>query len=177
MNTFKQFLLLEEIIMLATLEKADKGYIATFERRFKSSVEEVWSALTENDKLQQWMPNLEVVDLHTNGIMKFNMNDGTGHSFNISILDCKENAYWQFEWGDGSVRFELEPKEDESVLLLKEYIPILNDHVPKDLAGWQVCLEMLYEVLNGRKMAFPKQSWEAHYEEYKKQVRPLLDEA
>ncbi|UUI03967.1 SRPBCC family protein [Oceanobacillus jeddahense] len=162
--------------VLASLEKTENGYIAIFKRQWENAVEEVWSALTENNKLQQWMPNLEVVDLRTNGTMKFNMNDGTGEFFEITILDCKENSYWQFEWGEGSVRFELKPAEDECVVLLKEYIPVLNNHIAKDLAGWQICLEMLHEVLKGRQMEFPKQSWEAYYEEYQKIVHPLLDD-
>jgi len=162
--------------MLAIVEKTEKGYSATFERRFKSSVEAVWSTLTQNDKLQQWMPNLEVVDLRKNGTMKFNMNDGTGNSFEIAILDFQAQTHWQFEWGDGSVRFELEPVENGCVLLLKEYIPALNNHIPKDLAGWQVCLEMFQAELEGKPMDFPKESWEAHYKAYQKKINPFLKE-
>lgn len=53
--------------MSASFEKTENGYTAIFKRRYENSIEEVWSALTENNKLQQWMPNLEVVDLRTNG--------------------------------------------------------------------------------------------------------------
>ncbi|WP_152656005.1 SRPBCC family protein [Oceanobacillus sp. CFH 90083] len=163
--------------MLATLEKAENGYTAIFKREWKNTVEEVWSALTENNKLQQWMPNLEVADLRTDGMMKFNMNDGTGKFLDITILDYKEKSYWQFEWGEGSVRFELESAKDGCILLLKEYIPALNNHIPKDLAGWHICLEMLDEVLKGRKMEFPKDLWEARYEDYKQIIRPFLKDA
>ncbi|GIO23341.1 SRPBCC family protein [Oceanobacillus sp. J11TS1] len=161
--------------MLATLEKTENGYTATFNRRWGNTLEKVWNTLTKNDKLQQWMPNLEVADLRKNGRMKFNMNDGTGKAFDISILDYKETSYLQFEWGEGSVRFELEPAEDECILVLKEYIPALNNHIPKDLAGWHICLDMFHEVLEGRKMDFPKESWEEQYEEYKKIVNPFLN--
>ncbi|MDF2652755.1 MAG: hypothetical protein K0Q73_8560, partial [Paenibacillus sp.] len=37
--------------MLADLRQAETGYIARYERHFKHSVEQVWSYLTENDKL------------------------------------------------------------------------------------------------------------------------------
>lgn len=131
----------------------------------------------KNDKLQQWMPNLEVVDLNENGKMKFNMNDGTGKSLDISILDFQMRSYWQFEWGEGSVRFELEPAGNECILKLKEYIPVLNAHVPKDLAGWHICLDMFEAALEGRPVDFPKESWEMKYEAYKKLVDPLLQEA
>lgn len=162
--------------MQAIVEKTEQGYLATFGRRFESSVDAVWSTLTQNDKLQQWMPNLEIVDLRKNGTMKFHMNDGTGNSFEIAILDFQEQVYWQFEWGDGSVRFELESAENGCVLLLKEFIPALNNHIPKDLAGWQVCLEMFQAALDGNPIDFPKESWKAHYEEYQKRVYPFFNE-
>ncbi|MFD1065068.1 SRPBCC family protein [Oceanobacillus locisalsi] len=162
--------------MSATLEKAANGYIATYERQWEKTIEEVWSVLTQNDKLQQWMPNLEVVDLRKNGTMTFHMNDGIGSSFSISILDFQAYSYWQFEWGDGSVRFELEPVEEGCKLILKEYIPAMSNHVPKDLAGWYICLDMFQAVLEGKPMDFPKESWKTHYEAYKKQAAPFLSE-
>ncbi|MEK4299851.1 SRPBCC family protein [Oceanobacillus sp. FSL W8-0428] len=162
--------------MLAAVEKTENGYIATFARNFNSSVDEVWGTLIKNDKLQQWMPNLEVVDLRKSRKMKFNMNDGTGNSFEIAILDFQPQTYWQFEWGEGSVRFELEQAGDACVLVLKEYIPVLNDHVPKDLAGWHICLDMFEAALTGRPVGFPKESWKMKYEAYKKIVHPFLQE-
>ncbi|WP_080875598.1 SRPBCC family protein [Oceanobacillus timonensis] len=162
--------------MLATLEQVGNEYIATFERHWENTVEEVWSVLTQNNKLQQWMPNLEVVDLRKNGTMTFHMNDGTGNSFGISILDFQAQSHWQFEWGDESVRFELEAEEEGCKFVLKEYIPILNDHTPKDLAGWHICLDMFQAALNGEPIDFPVESWKAEYEAYKKIVQPFLEE-
>ena len=40
----------EELHMLAVIEKVEGGNIARFERLLKHSVEQVWAALTENDK-------------------------------------------------------------------------------------------------------------------------------
>lgn len=36
---------------------------ARFERLLNHSAEKVWAAITENDKLEKWMPNLEVKEL------------------------------------------------------------------------------------------------------------------
>jgi uncharacterized protein YndB with AHSA1/START domain len=46
--------------MLASIQKVEGGYIARFDRPLKHSVEKVWAALTENDKLARWMSNLQV---------------------------------------------------------------------------------------------------------------------
>ncbi|GAB2567732.1 SRPBCC family protein [Gracilibacillus alcaliphilus] len=152
--------------MLAVLEKTKESYTAVYQRPLAASVQAVWSVLTENDQLQHWMPNLEVADLRKGGTIKFHMNDGTGEAFDIAILDFKEFVYLQFEWGEGSVRFELTPQAEGCLLRLTEYLPFLNDHTPKDLAGWHVCLDMFQSVLKGEHMDFPEKEWAIWYEKY-----------
>lgn len=152
--------------MLAVIEKVEGGYIARYNRPLKHSVEKVWAALTENDKLEKWMPNLEVVHLQQGGTITFNMNDGTGSSFGMNIRDFKEHAVLEYEWGDGWVRFELSSKSDGCLLVLKEFIPELTDHTSKDLAGWHVCLDVFSALLEGRFMDFPKGDWEKWHDKY-----------
>ncbi|MBM7585409.1 uncharacterized protein YndB with AHSA1/START domain [Bacillus pakistanensis] len=152
--------------MLAVVEMVKGGYIATYNRPLHHSVENVWVTLTENGNLEKWMSNLQVVDLREGGTIKFNMNDGTGKSFDIAIMDFKEMAYLQFEWGEGWVRFELFPKDDDCLLVLKEFIPSLSDHTSVDLAGWHVCLDMFSALLEGQQMDFPKGEWENYHGKY-----------
>ncbi len=152
--------------MLAVVEKVENGYIAKYNRPLKHSVEKVWGALTENDKLKKWMSNLQVEDLQKEGTIKFNMNDGTGDSFDIKILDMKKQSFLQFEWGEGWVRFELYPSDEGCLLILKEFIPALSDQTSKDLAGWHVCLDMMRAVLEGKEMEFPIDEWRKWHEQY-----------
>ncbi len=49
--------------MLATIQKQPNNYVVTFTRSLPHSIDAVWAVLTENDKLQKWMSNLEVIDL------------------------------------------------------------------------------------------------------------------
>jgi uncharacterized protein YndB with AHSA1/START domain len=143
--------------MLAVIEKVEGGNIARFDRPLNHPVEKVWAALTQNNKLEKWMPNLQVKDLRSGGIIKFNMNDGTGASFDIKIRDYKENEVVEYEWGDGWVRFELYPKQEGCLLVVKEIIRTINDHTSKDLAGWHVCLDVLSDLLRGHYYTeFPK---------------------
>ncbi|WP_042347700.1 SRPBCC family protein [Bacillus massiliigorillae] len=152
--------------MLAAIEQIEDGYIAQFQRPFKHSANHVWAALTENNQLAIWMSNLQVVDLRKNGNIKFNMNDGTGKSLNMKITDFEDNSIVEFEWGNGKVRFEVVATEEGCILLMHEFLPIINDHTPKDLAGWHVCLQILSELLDGKVIDFPKDEWEFWYEKY-----------
>lgn len=161
--------------MLAVIEKIKAGFMARYERPLNHSITNVWDALTKNDKLAQWMPNLEVVCLEQNGIIKFNMNDGTGNFFDMKIRDYKENEILEFEWGNGWVCFELISKPVGCLLVLKEFFPALNDHTPKDLAGWHVCLDVLSDLLEGHTYAeFPRGKWEKWHKEYIKLVEGSL---
>lgn len=153
--------------MLAVIEKVDGGFIARYDRPLNHSIAKVWSALTQNEKLGKWMPNLQVEDLKNGGIIKFNMNDGTGASFDIKIRDYKENEVLEYDWGDGWVRFELYPKPEGCLLVLKEFIRTMNDHTSKDLAGWHVCLDVMTDLLEGQDNAeFPKGNWEKWHKKY-----------
>jgi uncharacterized protein YndB with AHSA1/START domain len=159
--------------MIASIQKTEGGYIAQFDRPFKHFVQKVWAALTQNDKLARWMPNLQVEDLREGGIIKFDMKDGTGTFIDIEITDFQKDSVLEYTWGDGKVRFELYPNPDGCLLILKEFISTLNDHTPKDLAGWHVCLDVLSALLDGHFMEFPKGEWQKWHEQYVVEVKQL----
>lgn len=159
--------------MLAVIEKVEGGYIARFDRPLNHSVEKVWAALTENDKLAKWMPNLQVEDLRQGGTIKFDMKDGSGTFLDIEITDFIEYSVLEYTWGKDRVRFELYPKPDGCLLVLKEFISTLSDHTSKDLSGWHVCLDVLSALLNGITMEFPKGEWAKWHEQYVEAVRQM----
>lgn len=161
--------------MLALIEKIDTEYVAQFNRPLHYSVEQVWAVLTENEKLARWMPNLHIEDLRKGGIIKFDMMDGSGKFINIDILECQMNSVLEFTWGEDRVRFEVHKNPDGCLLILKEFIHEINDHTPKDLAGWHICLEMFSSVIDGHNTEFPKSEWEKWYERYKLVVSKIGD--
>lgn len=160
--------------MYAIIEKVEKGYIAWFDRHYNQSVEEVWAALSNNDFLPKWMPNLKVKELKQGGAITFNMFDGT--SFDMVITDYKEMSVLEYEWGSGHVRFELFSEEAGCHLVLKEFIPGISDHTAKDLAGWHVCMDVFTDLLNGKEQAFPVGDWDKWYPHYAKSVEAFQSE-
>lgn len=157
----------------AVIEIEGNGIIARFDRLLNHPVEKVWGALTENDKVEKWMSNLEMKDLRKDGTIKFNFNDGSGKSFDMKIRDFRESAVLDFEWGDGWVRFEVSPEKDGCSLVLKESITPVNDHTSKDLAGWHICLDMFSDLLDGHHQDFPMDEWEKWHKEYMDAVKRM----
>ncbi|PLR97568.1 SRPBCC family protein [Bacillus sp. T33-2] len=159
--------------MLAVLKKIESGYLARYDRPLKHPVEKLWAALTENDKLANWFPNLQVQELREGGTIKFDMKDGSGTFIDMKILDYELHSVLEFTWGNDRVRFELYPNPDGCLLVLKEFISTLTDHTPKDLSGWHVTLDVLSALLDGRQMEFPKGEWEKWHENYIIAVKQL----
>ncbi|RWS44621.1 SRPBCC family protein [Bacillus mycoides] len=157
--------------MLAQIEKQTDGYIIKFERQFPNTIEEVWSVLTENSKLKKWMSNLQIENLKTGGIIKFDMMDGS--FLNIDILECQLNSVLEFTWDKDRVRFEINKEENGSLLLLKEYIHELTDHTPKYIAGWHICLDLFSSVLEGKEKEFSKEEWRKWFEKYKGKIHEM----
>lgn len=159
--------------MIAEIGKLTDGYIVEFERQFSYTIEEVWSVLTENSKLKKWMSNLQIESLKTNGVIKFDMMDGS--FINIDIIECQQNSVLEFTWDKDRVRFEIYKEENGTLLLLKEYIHVLTDHTPKDIAGWHICLELFSAVLEGEEKEFSKDKWQQWFEIYKDKVLKVLE--
>ncbi|MDP1455941.1 SRPBCC family protein [Bacillus wiedmannii] len=154
--------------MIAEIWKLTNGYIVKFERRFPNTIEEVWSVLTENSKLKKWMSNLQIESLKTGGIIKFDMMDGS--FINMDILERQVNSVLEFTWDKDRVRFEIHKEESGTLLLLKEYIHVLTDHTPKDIAGWHICLDLFSSVLEGKEKEFSKDEWQQWFETYKNKI-------
>lgn len=153
--------------MIAKIEKKQRGYIARFERHVEHSVGEVWSWLTENEKLAQWFNELRVGELCEGGFMKFEMPDGTFED--LEITELKKHAVFEFSWWVDSVRFELTPVSNGCKLVLIERIENITDHTTKDLAGWHVCLDVIVALMDGRTIA-RMEEWKKWYEEYKQVI-------
>lgn len=110
--------------------------------------------LTDNNKLKKWMSNLQIENLKTGGIIKFDMMDGSFLS--IEILECQPNSVLEFTWDKDRVRFEIHKEGKGSLLLLKEFLHELTDHTPKDIAGWHICLDLFLLFYKVKKKNFQK---------------------
>lgn len=112
------------------------------------------------------MSHLQAVDLRKGGIIRFNMNDGTGTFEDMEITDYEALSVLEFTWGEDRVRFEVSAKPEGSLLVLKEFIGTITGHTPKDLAGWHICLDSLSALLDGQAIDFQMEEWKEWHEKY-----------
>ena len=156
--------------MLAAIRKSEGTYIAEFERSLQHPVEKVWSFLTENEKLKLWFSELSIDELVAGGIIKFDMGDGSFEE--MKILEVQPWRVLEYTWDKDVVRFELSPVEGGCKLSLIEKITTLNDHTPRDLAGWHVCLDVIAALLD--EIEFERgEQWKVWYERYREAIAAL----
>lgn len=159
--------------MLARIQKVENGYSAIFERNLRHSIEDVWSYLTDNEKLPKWFPELSVSDLREGGYIKFDM--GNGNFEKMEILDIKMQSVLEYTWGEDIVRFELLKEPGGCLLVLHEKIRKITEHTPRDLAGWHVCLDVIQALLDGTTIE-RKKEWELWYEKYIKEIEKVTEQ-
>lgn len=157
--------------MIATIQKENDIYTARYERNLQHSVNEVWSMLTENDKLQQWFTELQVVDLRQGGLIKFDMQDGS--FIDMQILDYEPLKVLAFEWDKDIARFELSPVSGGCQLTFIETISSFTEQTIKDLAGWHVCLDAIEAILDGRAIA-RNDEWKDWYVKYEELLQKVM---
>ncbi|WP_340012517.1 SRPBCC family protein [Paenibacillus sp. FSL H7-0690] len=157
--------------MLANIQKEDQHYVARFERQLKHSATEIWSYLTENEKLALWFSELQIEDLREGGLIKFDMQNGTFVDMEITAL--LHQSIFEFTWAEDLVRFELYPNSEGCLLVLNETLQTLTPHTPRDLAGWHVCLEVFQHLLEGTTLESRKDEWNKWYEQYREAISKL----
>ena len=156
--------------MIARIQKVENGYNAIYERHLNHPKEDVWSYLTDNEKLPNWFSELRVDELREGGVIKFDMGDGTFDE--LSILELEINSVLEFSWWVDTVRFELFQESEGTLLRFIENIHTITDHTPKDLAGWHVCLDVIEALLDGRTIE-RKEEWKIWYERYAKEIEKV----
>ena len=128
----------------------DQGLTVEFQGIFKAKVEDVWDMLTNNDKLKLWFPELEFISLKPGGQLRFNHQDG--ESEEMMVLDVEAPNYLSFTWDINTITFDLKALENNSQTEVNftEWLAEVNDHSPRDVTSWMVCLNCIADLFEGK---------------------------
>ncbi len=150
-------------------EVAD-GYELRFERLYKQSVDTVWQALTNPDRIEEWL-GVADVDLRVGG--RFMLLEVGGQGIAGVILELEpprllEYTWDSAEWTGGPVRYELSTEPAGTRLVFTHIHPAKSwDQFGfKSLAGWHALLDLLGLALEGRPESWHMGRWQGHHERY-----------
>ena len=147
--------------LLGSLRAADGVGVVRIEDRFDTDVDDLWSALTEPDRLSRWFGDVDG-DLHINGQFRLHVTandlDSTGRveacepPTRLRVTTRETDESWRRGAGvppfDQSVEATLHPDGDGTLLVLEiRGTPL--DVIAFYGAGWQVHVERLAAYLAG----------------------------
>jgi uncharacterized protein YndB with AHSA1/START domain len=142
---------------LGQVLQRDGHYTLRFERHLEHPVSRVWEALTQPEYLSKWIAEARV-DLRPGGEFILDYT----HSPEVmrgQITRLREYALLEYTWLEGPdqeaslVCWELCPQGPNACLLVLTHEK-LTRQVPDFGAGWHTHIDLLVEVLNGRRNAF-----------------------
>lgn len=131
---------------LGEIRRTADGYDLVFERRLAQPVEKVWAALTQPERISEWLMTRTEVDLRVGGRFALDWIDGA-HAMvgEITALEPPRLIAWTWpheEHPDSVVRWELEALDDGCRLTLTQ-TNMRKPHVLDVAAGWHAYLECL----------------------------------
>ncbi|WP_203916672.1 SRPBCC family protein [Rugosimonospora africana] len=130
------------------LERIDDRWRLRFSRRLAHTPEKVWRALTEPEHLAAWFPTTIEGDRAAGASLRFAHPEGKGPAFTGTMIAYQPPSLMEFEWGTDTLRFELRPDGDGTVLTLLDLFDE-QGKAARDAAGWHVCLDLLGVHLDG----------------------------
>jgi uncharacterized protein YndB with AHSA1/START domain len=134
-----------------------------FERRYDFAPEEVWSALTEPERLTRWLANVAELELRVGGrFVLVWQEDNQRTDGTVLVLEpgrVLELAWTYPDEPDSAVRFELTPDGDGTVLIL-DHRGLPPASIAGYGAGWHSHLDSLEAHLAGTEA-----DWSARFEE------------
>jgi uncharacterized protein YndB with AHSA1/START domain len=157
---------------LGSFEKLgeNKG-VLRFVRRLAHPRERVWRAITEPEHLKAWFPSTIDGERKTGAAITLVFPDNMAPPANGAILAYEPPRLFEFTWGEDTLRFELQPDGDGTLLTLTNTIVEIGK-AARDGAGWQVCLDALELDLDGKGGREALGRWAEFSEQYKERFGP-----
>lgn len=136
-----------------------------FERRYDAKPEELWSALTEPERLGRWLADVAELELRVGGRFLLRWGDGDDNQeTDGTILALEPGRVLELNWTypgepDSVARFELRPDGDGTILVL-DHRGLPPDAIAGYGAGWHSHLDSLAAHLAGGEA-----DWSARFQE------------
>ena len=158
-----------------TLERTADGGIIRFERRLPHPVEAVWDAITDPARLADWWLPFDAditVDLRAGGEMVFAARSGEPPPMTCTILRVEPPVLFEHTHfvANVTLRWELEPVPEGTVLRFSQYVPDVDDAVEGCwMVGLHASLARLGPALAGTPVPWDWDSFAAHQTRYAEQ--------
>ena len=157
-----------------TIMVVDGTSVVRMEDRYRTSVDDLWSALTDPERLARWVAQVEG-DLRLGGAFRATFTSGWEGPGRVDVCEPPRRLLVTMSPGEDQqteIEVELAPDRHMTRLVIEERgIPL--DEVAAHGAGWQVHVEDLAAHLAGRSTAEWRSRWTELIPAYREQERRL----
>jgi len=142
--------------------------VVRFERWYAASAEQLWSALTDPDRMRRWLGAEASIAASVGGAIRLRWEGGEEMEGVITAFEPERLL--AFTWREpalgveSAVRFDLRAEGDGTLLIL-EHVGVPADQAAGFGAGWHGHLDALFATLAGR-AADPQQRYREMAPEY-----------
>jgi uncharacterized protein YndB with AHSA1/START domain len=150
----------ETIAVHGRLEPVGDRWQLQFTRKLPHTREKVWRALTEPEHLAAWFPTDIEGERAPGAALRFVFRKGEMPPTDGEMITYDPPSALEFTWGDETLRFDLQPDDDGTLLVFRNTFDDLGK-AARDAAGWHACLDVLGYDLAGREAPWaPQARWD-----------------
>ena len=133
----------------AHIHKEGEQWTLVLVRELRHSPDKVWLALTDPAQLAQWAPFNASRSMGKVGTVSLTtVNAPVEQVSQTEITRAIEPELLEYKWGDGQMRWELEPNGSGTKLTL--WHGIQRPYIAMGAAGWHICLDVLDGLIAGQ---------------------------
>lgn len=154
---------------LGTLTAHGDRWRLTFVRRLAHPQEKVWRAVTEPEHLAVWFPDRIVGEMKAGASLRFEADVHDDFEGEMTAFDPP--SVMELTWGTDSIRIELEPDGDGTVLRLTDTFDE-RGKAARDGSGWHECLDRLASDLGGVAPPAWGSDWRGIFDRYVAHLGP-----
>ncbi|HEX3316781.1 MAG TPA: SRPBCC family protein [Solirubrobacteraceae bacterium] len=153
--------------MTVTLHTDQGRATLRFERELRHGQDRVWRAITDPTELKAWFPSAVVYEPRVGAPMTFDFGGKHGIApMPGEVLEWDPPRAFAFMWGEDTLRFELAPAGEGTLLVFTHAFAHEPGKPARDAAGWEACFEAFDALLEGESKRPGDADWSGYYEGY-----------
>lgn len=132
----------------AEVRKEGENWTLVLVRELRHPPTKVWQALTDPEHLREWAPFDADRSLGSVGTVKLStVGAPTPHITESRVTRAEAPKLLEYQWGDGDMRWQLEPLGKGTRLTLWHNID--RRYISWGAAGWHICFDVLDRFIAG----------------------------
>ena len=135
----------------ARIQKDAEKWTLVLVRDLRHPPAKVWQALTDPTELREWAPFDADRNLASTGPVKLTAIGAPKPTVSETrVTRAEPHTLLEYQWGDGDLRWQLEPFNGGTRLTLWHNID--RRYISMGAAGWHICFDVLDQFLAGEPM-------------------------